>query len=135
MPPKLLTDVCLQCGMTREWHLEHNPGHAFDLADPTERSSMGARSDGLGQPLDDVQRYFVQDARQRVGNCMSWWCDKGAGYTCNLAEAGEFSGEACRAMRGTDVPWPVEYVRLHTVVHVRGDASAFSRHRYRPGPR
>jgi hypothetical protein len=84
-------------------------------------------TDGTGATIDDAALYYVQDCRQVVGNCGSWWCPKGAGYCCNIDEAGQFTGKDARTMRDTDVPWPVEYVLTRTVRHVRVDNQAFER--------
>jgi hypothetical protein len=93
------------------------------------------KTDGLGNPLVPTGRYYVQDSRSCVGNCGSWWRPDGAGYCCDINEAGVYTGERVATMRGTDVPWPVEYVRQLTVTHVRVDLQAFDRCNYKPGPR
>lgn len=94
------------------------------------------KSDGLGAAIDPAADYYVQDSRTHVGNYISWWRPDRSDYCCNLNEAGIYKGTDVIGMRGTDVPWPVEYVRGHTVVHVRGDVGDFHhRERYSPGPR
>ncbi len=92
------------------------------------------KTDGRGQPIVADALYYVQDTRQVVGNCILWWAKDGAGYCCNLPDAGEYTGVRCARLRHTDVPWPVDYVRAHTVVHVRGDVAAFSLVDYKAGP-
>jgi hypothetical protein len=79
--------------------------------------------DGLGNPLLDSALYFIQDARRGsvVGNCASWWRENGHGYTCDLNDAGTFTGSHARGLRYSDVAWPVEHVRAHAVTHVRVD--------------
>ena len=84
-------------------------------------------TDGTGQLLDNVKLYYVQDARGFVGNCMSWWAPKGAGYVCCIDEAGKYTADDVKSMRSTDVAWPVEYVDDRVVRHVRGDNQAFAR--------
>lgn len=84
--------------------------------------------DGFGRPVDPTAHYYVQDARSVVGNCMSLWCPKGAGYTCEVDKAGVYVGSDVLAMRTTDVPWPVEAVRAASVRHVRADQI----HRFKP---
>ncbi len=91
-----------------------------------------AKTDGLGNPIVDSDSYYIQDIRQLVGNCILWWGKFRSGYTCNLHEAGVYNGHAAKGMRDTDVPWPEEYVRDNTVLHVRGDAHAFDRSKYKP---
>lgn len=100
-----------------------------------EETATVERTDGLGNPLIDDALYYLQDSRVYVGNCGSWWAPNGAGYCCNIDEAGQYTGKDARALRGTDVPWPVEYVLQHTVRHVRVDTQAFSRKNYKPGSR
>ncbi len=85
-------------------------------------------TDGTGTPLVDTALYYVQDARQVVGNCGSWWAPNGNGYVCSIDEAGKYTGERVKSMRETDVPWPVEYVEARTVRHCRVDNQAFERH-------
>lgn len=80
--------------------------------------------DALGHKIDDNALYYVQDARQVVGNCALWWCPQSKGYTCELREAGEYSGREVRSMRDTDVPWPVAAVREVAVQHVRSEGLA-----------
>jgi hypothetical protein len=81
--------------------------------------------DGRGQPLDPDADYYVQEADGSasglVGNCMRFWREGGRGYTCQLGEAGVYKGRVCLTMRPTDVPWPVEFIRTHAVLHVRMD--------------
>jgi len=66
--------------------------------------------------------YYIQDARNVVGNCALWWCVDGHGYTCDIEEAGQYpESEALdqHKWRETDVPFPVDEVRKHIVHHVR----------------
>ncbi len=93
------------------------------------------RTDGLGNVIDPAADYFVQDARSYVGNCMSFWRPSGAGYACDLNDAGTYKGSQVLGMRATDIPWPVDHVRANTIVHVRGDVQAFRRDNYKPGRR
>lgn len=77
--------------------------------------------DGLGDPIIDNALYYVQDTRQIVGNCMSFWCPKGAGYTCELDQAGLYTGAQVAGMRAEDRPWPRAYILANVVRHVRVD--------------
>lgn len=92
-----------------------------------------SKTDGLGRPLVADEEYYVQDSRQNVGNCGSWWRPNGQGYTCNLDDAGVYDGRACSRMRVTDIPWPRTYVEEHVVRHVRVDVQAFDTRHYRGG--
>jgi hypothetical protein len=100
-----------------------------------EATATAERTDGLGDPLIADALYYLQDSRVFVGNCGSWWAPNGAGYCCSIDEAGKYTGKEAAALRGTDVPWPVEYVLQHIVRHVRVDGKAFSRENYKPGSR
>jgi len=80
--------------------------------------------DGLGNLLDPNAMYYIQDTRQIVGNCILWWCAESKGYTCELGEAGEYSGTEAAGMREADVPWPVAAVRKVVVQHVRSEGLA-----------
>src|SRR6478736_6121124 len=82
-------------------------------------------TDGTGAQIIDDALYFIQDARSVVGNCGSWWAPKSAGYVCSIDEAGQYTGKFVRALRGTDVPWPVDYVLARTVRHCRVDNHDF----------
>jgi len=84
-------------------------------------------TDGTGALIVDDALYYVQDARSVVGNCGSWWAPNSKGYVCSIDEAGKYPGRDVRAMRETDVPWPVEYVEARTVRHCRVDNQAFER--------
>ncbi len=88
---------------------------------------MTRKTDGLGQPIDPQEAYFIQDSRQVIGNCILWWAHEGAGYTCDLAQAGVFSGNDAANQRETDIPWPVEHTRKAVVHHVRADHATMRR--------
>lgn len=90
----------------------------------SQMASEISKMDGLGNPLDDGAMYYVQDSRQVVGNCALWWCAEAKGYTCELGEAGQYSGREVRSMRTTDIPWPVGAVRDVAVQHVRSEGLA-----------
>ena len=66
--------------------------------------------------------YYIQDARQVVGNCALWWCVDGHGYTCDIEKAGQFTKEEAdeqHSCRDTDIPFAVKAVREHIIHHVR----------------
>lgn len=83
---------------------------------------MKNRKDGVGNEIDPIGRYFVQDTRSVVGNCALWWGPDSAGYVCDLREAGVYTGAETKGMRDTDLPWPVEAVQPFVVHHVRVDS-------------
>lgn len=65
--------------------------------------------------------YYVQDKRQTVGNCVSWWARERRGYTTQIDEAGLYTIEEVRGMRYTDIGWPQDVVDRLIVKHVRLD--------------
>jgi hypothetical protein len=57
--------------------------------------------------------YYLQDSRSYVGNDVLWWAKDGKGYTTDLSKAHIFTkAEAVsrHESRGTDIPWPKEYI-------------------------
>ena len=62
--------------------------------------------------------YYLQDARQFVGNCVLWW-RLGGGYTTEIKDAELFPAEKLRGLRDTDVPWAQEIVMSAICQHVR----------------
>jgi hypothetical protein len=80
--------------------------------------------DGLGMEIDDDSVYYLQDTRQKVGNCMLFWCPKDAGYTCQLDDAGRYTGAEARdrCRDGTHKAWPCGFIERNAVRHVRADS-------------
>jgi len=56
-----------------------------------------------------MSKYYIQDKRQTVGNCILFWREEGRGYTTNLDEA--WLVEENWKGRTTDVLWPEEILR------------------------
>lgn len=57
--------------------------------------------------------FYVQDTRSYVGNCPTWFRDRGCGYTTRLDEAARFTLDQAASMhrsRKTNLPWPCEVV-------------------------
>lgn len=81
--------------------------------------------DGTGAPLIHDAKYYLQDARGCVGNCGSWWRPNGQGYTCDIDDAGIYTGADVKTLRDTDIPWPIDYVIARVIRHVRVDNQAF----------
>lgn len=65
--------------------------------------------------------FYILDTRQVVGNCALWWRPDGAGYTCDLGDAGLYSREAARSHRETDIAVPRELAERLAIRHVRLD--------------
>jgi len=70
---------------------------------------------------DPNDEYYILDSRTVVGNCASWWCPDGKGYTCELDKAGLYSRDEAIRKRETDVPVPRALVELFAIRHVRLD--------------
>lgn len=65
--------------------------------------------------------YYIQDTRQVVGNCALFWRVEGAGYTCDLNEAGTWEEKEALAIarsRSTDKAIRVDLARRLAVTHV-----------------
>lgn len=109
-----------------------HPYHPRDPRIVYEPRAAGDKVDGLGNVIADDMDYYVQDARGYVGNCVSWWRPAGAGYTCDIDDAGIYKGKAVRSMRDTDVPWPMvvvtrnvsRFVDMQRLRHERETADA-----------
>lgn len=54
-------------------------------------------------------KFFIQDSRVYVGNCIMWWRAEGKGYTTDISDAGRFTKEEAekicnpRTGRKTDI--------------------------------
>lgn len=61
--------------------------------------------------------FYLQDSRGYVGNNVSWWAKGGNSYTTNLSNASLYTLEDAQRQhnsRGTDIPWPCDYVDTRT---------------------
>lgn len=56
-----------------------------------------------------MEKFFIQDKRQYVGNCMVFWKKEGRGYTTDLNDA--WLVDADWKERETDVLWPEGLMR------------------------
>lgn len=66
------------------------------------------------------EKYYVQDARQHVGNCVLWWGKDRQGYTCDLDRAHVFTKEEAFAQmrrRSTDKAWPKAMIDAKSYRH------------------
>ncbi len=75
-------------------------------------------------PKDEADTYLIAN-RGAVGNCLSFWCPNGAGYTCELEKAGRYTrADAERqALSRPDIDRaiPLTLARKAAVTHVRAD--------------
>lgn len=76
-----------------------------------------------------MKQYYVQDARQIVGNCMVWYRKGGHGYCCDLDDAEVFDGDSDEflalirhngpaSLDPKYIPWPKGYIDASAVRHV-----------------
>ena len=73
--------------------------------------------------------WLIMDTRQIVGNCALFWGPDGAGYTCELADAGRYTEAEAKsqaAERSTDVAVPLEVAERHSRTHVRVDCGLWT---------
>lgn len=71
----------------------------------------------IAQTTPTGKKYVILDSRQIVGNCALFWRPDGAGYTCDLNDAGLY--DKTRSRRDTDIYVPIEVARSMAVTHVR----------------
>lgn len=64
--------------------------------------------------------FYMQDARQYVGNSVLFWAKECNGYTCDIGKAHVFTREDLnsRVWRKTDHAWPKKYMDSMVVAHV-----------------
>jgi hypothetical protein len=68
---------------------------------------------GMEERSSESKKFYIQDTRQYVGNCVYWWAKESKGYTCHLDNAMQVEEKEAREIeqsRGTDKAWPVEAV-------------------------
>jgi len=103
-------------------------GYPYNCWTVTERGKEAielfilAPKDALGDVLDPVGRYYLEEGTQVVGNCVLWWCPDRAGYTCDLSAAGIYDGNEASSivrLRGSDHAWPEDYILARVHRHVR----------------
>ena len=61
-------------------------------------------------------KYYIQDIRSYVGNCIVFWGKNNCGYVTDIEKAGVYSEEEARGIcknRKTDVAWPEKYIKEH----------------------
>lgn len=60
--------------------------------------------------------FYLQDSRDHayVGDGLSFWGFKGAGYVTGLDKAELFTAEQAQGYRETDIPWPKDYIDART---------------------
>lgn len=71
--------------------------------------------------MNEKKLFYIRDRRQVVGNCVSWWCPDGKGYTCDLAKAGLYKESYGKTLRDTDEMVPEHIARAVSDTHVRVD--------------
>lgn len=99
------------------------------LGFPTSLSTDDAGGDPCSDQADPsapsvaavLEEFYLLDTRGAVGNCASWWCPDGKGYTCELDKAGLYFRDDAIQNRGTDVPVPRSLAETLAIRHVRID--------------
>ena len=64
-------------------------------------------------------KYYIQDSRNYVGNCILFWAKNNSGYTTNINDAGLYDEESAKSIcknRKSDIAWPENYVLKHTQI-------------------
>jgi len=101
------------------------PDSARDMIDIHSATFDGAQwaqrempADPFAQPTEAPSgKCVILDTRQIVGNCAMFWRADGAGYTCDLNDAGLY--DKTEGRRDTDIYVPIEVARKMSVTHVR----------------
>lgn len=65
-------------------------------------------------------KYYVLDSRSVSGNSAVWWRPDGAGYTCDLGDAGLYE-DSWMPPRKTDIMVPQELAERLAARHVNLD--------------
>jgi len=77
-------------------------------------------------------RYFLQDTRTIIGNCMVFWAKDAQGYTTDIDAAHLFTLEEALSKRSTDRPWPECVIR--SIAKLRADIQNVPRARPKHWP-
>ena len=72
--------------------------------------------------LDDGDMYYVQDARNYVGNSVLWWGLNSSGYVTDIAKAHKYTKEEIVKRftdgRETDIVWSAKHIEANLKQHV-----------------
>lgn len=61
-------------------------------------------------------KYYIQDTRTFVGNCIVFWGKDRNGYVTDIEKAGLYTEEEAKQIcqnRKTDIAWPENYIKSH----------------------
>jgi hypothetical protein len=84
------------------------------------------------QTLDENKMYYMQDARNYVGNAVVWWRKDGGGYGCDIREAHKYTKEELVAkftsIRDTDIVWEADHIEtiIKPIIDAQGLKYEFS---------
>ena len=76
--------------------------------------------------LSDDEMYYVQDARNYVGNAVLWWGLNSSGYVCDIHKAQKYTKDEIVKKFGdgreTDIIWPASHVEgaIKEIVDIQG---------------
>ena len=70
-----------------------------------------------------AKRFYVQDKRSYVGNCITWWKEDNCGYVCDIRKARVFTQDEIDKMYSTKKggnkrAWPKEYIDQRVSHHI-----------------
>lgn len=72
--------------------------------------------------LSDEDMYYVQDARNYVGNSVLWWGLNSSGYACDIRKAQKYTKEELLKRfakgRDSDVIWSAKHVEANISQHI-----------------
>ena len=99
--------------------VDHLFTNYFDLRASAFDDALWAPRETPADPFakPEPKQYVILDTRQIVGNCAMFWRPDGAGYTCDLSDAGLY--DKTEGRRETDIYVPIEVARSMAVIHVR----------------
>lgn len=64
-----------------------------------------------------MEKFYIQNTSNYIGNCMMWWALESRGYTSNIENAHKYTKEEAVAIcRGSERArmWPCDYIDKHT---------------------
>ena len=65
--------------------------------------------------MRNEELYYIQDARQYIGNAVLWWGKNSGGYTTDITKAEKYTKDQAKQIcrRKTDKAWLCSHVDKH----------------------